>query len=137
MEYTECFSIMNNYERIIEANARLENFCKKYGLQGNLGSIFSIVLDEILNNIMTYSYNDSKEHIIDIKFIIEDDIFTLIFCDDGQPFDPGTVPVPALDEPIDERKAGGLGIHIVRKLMDEVDHRREEGKNYFIVKKRL
>ena len=56
---------------------------------------------------------------------------TIEMVDDGKPFDPLTeAPVPDVNAPMDERPIGGLGVFLVRKLMDELTYRREEGRNH-------
>ena len=49
--------------------------------------------------------------------------------DDGAAFDPREAPLPDLDAPLDQRQAGGLGMHLVRATMDAVEYRREDGRN--------
>jgi serine/threonine-protein kinase RsbW len=57
--------------------------------------------------------------------------------DDGQPFNPLEAPEADTTKPLEERTLGGLGIHLVRKLMDDLEYRRHEGKNLLVMKKRL
>ena len=57
--------------------------------------------------------------------------------DDGRPFNPLTAPAPDLTSAVEDRPVGGLGIHLVRSLMEQVDYRRESGKNHLIMSKRL
>ena len=54
--------------------------------------------------------------------------------DDGVPFDPRDAPLPDLDASLDERQAGGLGMHLVRSTMDGIDYRREGGRNVLTVR---
>ena len=54
--------------------------------------------------------------------------------DDGSAFDPREAPLPNLDAPLEERQAGGLGMHLVRETMDEIDYRREDGRNVLTVR---
>jgi serine/threonine-protein kinase RsbW len=57
--------------------------------------------------------------------------------DDGQPFNPLEAPEVDTTKPLEERTIGGLGIHIVRKLMDGLEYQRHEGKNLLVLKKHL
>jgi serine/threonine-protein kinase RsbW len=54
--------------------------------------------------------------------------------DDGRPFNPLEAPPPDIGKPLAEREVGGLGIHLVRKMMDELEYRRENDKNLLILK---
>jgi serine/threonine-protein kinase RsbW len=56
--------------------------------------------------------------------------------DDATPFNPLEVPAPDLDRPLDERLVGGLGIHLVRQVMDGLDYQRLDGKNLVVMKKK-
>jgi serine/threonine-protein kinase RsbW len=57
--------------------------------------------------------------------------------DDGRPFDPLLVPPPDLTLPLERRPIGGLGIHLIRSLMDEVAYARHDGRNVLKMAKRL
>ena len=57
--------------------------------------------------------------------------------DDGRPFDPLAVPEPDIEKSIDERKVGGLGIYLVRTLMDSLEYERRSDKNLLIMKKKM
>jgi len=62
---------------------------------------------------------------------------TTELCDTGRAFNPLKVPAPNLEAPLAERSLGGLGIHLVRSLMDGLEYRRENGKNVLTVRKRI
>jgi anti-sigma regulatory factor (Ser/Thr protein kinase) len=57
--------------------------------------------------------------------------------DDARPFNPLEAPKPNLDAPLEDRELGGLGIHLVRSLMDHVSYSRDEDKNVLTVRKRI
>jgi anti-sigma regulatory factor (Ser/Thr protein kinase) len=62
---------------------------------------------------------------------------TVTVEDDGVPFNPLEATEPDLDRPLEERSIGGLGIHLVKNLMDDVEYRREAGRNYLVMRKRV
>jgi anti-sigma regulatory factor (Ser/Thr protein kinase) len=94
-----------------------------------------MALDELLSNVISYGYQDSGEHKIRIKFSFESNILTIIIQDDGQPFDPTQIETPDLESSVEDRKIGGLGIHIVRNMMDEFSYERIDNKNVITLKK--
>ncbi|HEX3026476.1 MAG TPA: ATP-binding protein [Clostridia bacterium] len=94
-------------------------------------------LDEILTNTVGYGFKDSEEHEIIVKFVLYNKTLTIEIRDDGIPFNPLKQPEPDLSQNIEERPIGGLGIHLVRKMMDAVDYRREEGCNILTIKKHI
>jgi len=57
--------------------------------------------------------------------------------DDGRQFNPLELPEPDLEKKLEERPIGGLGIHLVRNLMDELEYRRTHNKNILIMKKKI
>ena len=98
----------------------------------------NLVLEELGLNILTHGGKGSgRRPEIEIVLTSEDDALTIEVLDDGQPFDPlEDAPEPAVDAAIEERTIGGLGIHFVRTLMDEVSYRREDGRNHLTLVKR-
>jgi serine/threonine-protein kinase RsbW len=92
-------------------------------------------LDELFTNIISYGFEDELEH--QIKFSLAKDRETLVVHveDDGRPFNPLDAAGPEVSQDLDSINIGGLGIHLVKKMMDEIDYQRVEGKNKLILKK--
>ena len=89
-----------------------------------------LVLEEIGTNIIKYGQEGERETQIDITLTSDRKSLTLEIIDDGKPFDPfADAPPPDLDSPVPERPIGGLGVYLVRELMDEASYRREDGMN--------
>ena len=68
-----------------------------------------------------------------MKVTVDDRTVTASVEDDGVEFDPREAPVPDLDLPIEMRKPGGLGMHLVKATMDSVEYRRQDGRNILTV----
>ncbi len=98
-------------------------------LEINLG------LDELFTNIISYGFGDESEH--QIKFSLAKDRETLVVQveDDGIPFNPLDAADPVESQDLDSINIGGLGIHLVKEVMDDIDYQRVEGKNKLILKK--
>ena len=93
--------------------------------------IFHIKLasEEILVNIINYAYSKGPGD-IEISFKSRgEDALVVEIADRGIAFDPLSLPEPDIHAPMEKRTIGGLGVFLVRKLMDEVAYRREEGRN--------
>jgi serine/threonine-protein kinase RsbW len=92
-------------------------------------------LDELFTNIIAYGFEDDSEH--QIKFSLAKDEETLVVQveDDGKPFNPLEAAGPAVSDDLDSINIGGLGIHLVKKMMDAIDYQRVKGKNRLILKK--
>lgn len=87
--------------------------------------------DEASTNIIEHAYGGEDVGIIDVSYTVDDGSFTIQLCDEGQPFNPDTVPPPPdingdlangaePDEVTQQLQVGGLGLHFIRNLMDEV-----------------
>ena len=89
-----------------------------------------LAIEEVVLNVMDYGY-DEGVHEFELILTSEADTLIIEVVDDGRPFDPlNDVPKPDLEATVEERKVGGLGIHLVRTMMDQVNYRREQGRNY-------
>lgn len=95
----------------------------------------NVVLDELLSNIINYGYADDAPHEIQVTLSATDAAVEIGIEDDGKAFDPLAAPEPDLTLPLAERPIGGLGLHFVRQLMDDVKYKRENNHNYMFLKK--
>ncbi|MXZ10676.1 MAG: ATP-binding protein [Gemmatimonadetes bacterium] len=96
-----------------------------------------LVLEELIVNTVNYGYDDDARHEIEVTLTSDEDVFTVEIIDDGHAFNPlSDAPEPDLDAGIEDRPIGGLGIHLMRVMMDDVHYRREENKNHLTLVKR-
>ena len=104
------------------------------------GFVFRVhlVLEELSLNIMNHG-KDRNLHEIEITLTSEAAALTIEIVDDGRPFNPlKDAPEPDLKSALEDRPVGGLGIHLVRTMMDELHYRREQGRNHLtLVKERI
>jgi len=115
----------------------VEAFGAEHHLQDSVLFALNLSLDEVVTNIICYAFTDAQEHPITVRLSLEGNMCCAEVVDEGWPFNPLNVPTPDLDAPVDARRIGGLGMHIVREMMDELDYRREEDRNVLTLKKRL
>ena len=92
-----------------------------------------VSLDEILTNVIGYGFEDDAIHLIEIDVECARGEFTIEIIDDGKPFDPLSQPPPDLEADLENREVRGLGIHLVRKLMDRVRYTRRDGRNHLFI----
>lgn len=97
----------------------------------------NLALDEIFTNTVSYGFKDYDEHLINIHLLIDEKELIIKIEDAGIPFNPIDIPDPDLNAPLAERKTGGLGIHLVKRKMDEMHYQRRQGKNILLLKKKL
>lgn len=102
------------------------------------GECFDIQLavDELFTNIALYAY-DAHVGVMELDIRAEQGLITITITDSGKPFDPLTLPPPDITSDLDERRVGGLGIHLVREVTDTVTYARREGRNILTIKKRI
>ena len=115
----------------------LEEFSDNENLTVGIAQAAELALDELLNNIISYGYVDSDQHKITVEMSVEENALRIVVSDDGIPFNPFEQKTPDLDLPIEERKLGGLGIHLVKKFMDECSYQRLEERNVVTLLKSL
>jgi anti-sigma regulatory factor (Ser/Thr protein kinase) len=95
-----------------------------------------IVIDEIFSNVSSYAYSpDTGEIVIGVK--ADESIIILEFRDSGKAYNPLLNDDPDITLSTDEREIGGLGIFMVKNIMDSVEYRRDGGKNILTIKKYL
>ena len=88
-----------------------------------------LATDEAASNIIEHAYEGASDGLLEISCGVNGSDITIILVDHGEPFDPSEVPTPDLKADLSERKIGGLGIFLMRKLMDEVRYQAEPRKN--------
>jgi sigma-B regulation protein RsbU (phosphoserine phosphatase) len=108
---------------------KVDAFATRSKLPAATTSKLKIVLDELISNIINYGYADDAEHEIEICLELVGHRLVVTIADDGVPFNPLTVKPPDTSAPLSEREIGGLGIHLVRNLVDEISYRRRVDKN--------
>ncbi len=97
----------------------------------------NLALDEVLTNIMAYGYDDGRPHDIVVRLSIGPGALVVEAEDDGRPFNPLEAAAPRLDQPLAERAVGGLGLHLVRSVMDGLEYRRHGERNVLVMKKSI
>ena len=89
----------------------------------------NLILEELGLNIINYGH-DGGLHEIDFTLTSTDEELKIEIVDDGKPFDPITdAPVPDVNAPMEERRVGGLGVHLVQEMTDEMHYRRVRDTN--------
>jgi serine/threonine-protein kinase RsbW len=88
-----------------------------------------MAVDEACANVIEHAYQGEDEHPIDIAVIVQPDRFTVRIRDEGVGFNPKSYSEPDLLQFAHARRSGGFGVHIIRKLMDQVEYRKRGSKN--------
>ncbi|MGH7825124.1 MAG: ATP-binding SpoIIE family protein phosphatase [Candidatus Binatia bacterium] len=126
----------NKLSELERLNQALMEFSQRHGLAPRVVHDLNLALEEILTNIISYGYTDNREHEIKVRLSAQTGEVTAEVEDDGQRFNPLEAPEPDTEKPLEERTIGGLGIHLVRKLMDGLEYKRQGDRNLLTMKKK-
>ena len=107
------------------------------GLPQKLVFEINLALDELFTNISSYGFADDDEHDIKITITPQDEEIIIVIEDEGVPFNPVDADTPDLECSIENCQIGGLGIHIIMKLMNEVCYQRCNNKNILTMRKTI
>ncbi len=122
--------VETRHAELNEIVAAVESMAEREKWSPGLVFRVQLAIEEVVLNVMDYGY-DEGAHEFELILTSEADTLTIEVVDDGRPFDPlNDVPTPDLEATVEERKVGGLGIHLVRTMMDQVNYRREQGRNH-------
>ena len=122
------------------ATAFIDRELEKIGCAGKAKTQINIAIDEIITNIASYAYAGEKENgmmTIGFAFDAGTETAEITFADEGMAFDPLSAAEPDVNLPAEERQIGGLGIFMVKKSMDDVSYRYEDGHNILTIVKNL
>jgi serine/threonine-protein kinase RsbW len=131
------FELKNRASELATLCERLERIAEQLKLSRRSVFEINLALDELFTNIISYGYTDRDEHTVRICIGAEGDRLTIVMEDDGVPFNPLERPPPDTPCRIESCKVGGLGIHLVKNLMDEAGYHRCDGKNVLTLAKTI
>ena len=123
VRYAAKFEFLDEIREFVGEIARKGGFGDKdvYNIQ--------LATDEAASNIIEHAYEGVKDGILDLSCGMESELIKIILIDYGEPFDPSAIPMPDLQADLSDRKIGGLGIFLMRKLMDEVHYEPRDDKS--------
>lgn len=130
-------SISNQLEQLTQIAVFVEELCEELELGADLVFNLNLVLEEAVTNVIMYAFPEGGEHLIGLEATTADGVLSLTVQDDGVAFDPTAVPEADVSLSAEERPIGGLGIFLIRQIMDKVVYQRTEGKNVLTMKKKL
>ncbi|SRR6266498_5946173 len=121
IQFAAKFEYLDEIREFVGDIARAGGFSEKdiYNIQ--------LATDEAASNIIEHAYENKSGGVLELSCGMQRDMITIILIDHGESFDPNEVPMPDLKADLSDRKIGGLGIFLMRKLMDEVHY--EPGPN--------
>ncbi len=128
--------VPGEHARVEDLNASLEAVLARHCIARGVRDDVRLIVEELASNAIDHGGAVGRNE-LSVDIGIRDGVLTLSFSDDGAPFDPTDAPPPDLDAGIDERPIGGLGLHLIRQLAEEISYRREGGFNLLKVSLRI
>ena len=127
--------IHNDIQQIPQLADYVETIAAEKHLDHSLTLSLNLALEEAVTNVIMYAYPKGTDGLVDIEAIIRKDSLSFVISDSGQAFDPTAQPDVDITKGVDERQVGGLGIYLVRSIMDNLSYERSDGKNIFSMTK--
>lgn len=129
-------AIPNELAALPVASETLKRFGADNGVPDKALVQLQVALDEIVSNIIKYAWPEGGSHELTICLTAHRGAVEIEIVDDGQAFDPLTVPPPVQPPKGRRPRPGGVGIHITRNLIDGIEYVRADGENHIILTKR-
>ena len=129
--------LANDIAEISRLNEFIDELGEAFSLSPDIIFNLNLVLEEAVVNIINYAYPKEEHESIYLSAKLHDRSIILVLTDTGKEFDPTMAPEADLTLSADERPIGGLGIFLIRQMMNEVKYERIDGKNVLTLEKRL
>ena len=129
--------LANDISEIAKLNEFVEEIGADFSLSSEVVFNLNLVLEEAVVNIINYAYPKEEHETIYLSAMLRNGSVILVLTDTGKEFDPTMVPETDITLSADERPIGGLGIFLIRQIMNEVKYERIDGKNVLTLEKRL
>jgi len=130
-------TLKNDISEVERVMSIVAGLCARNSIPPETEYDLNLAMDEMIANVAKHAYPEGGEHLFTVQITLSPEEFIATIEDDGMEFDPTRHPTPNLDAPLEERKQGGLGIHLVRQIMSSVNYQRLAGKNVVTLRKKL
>jgi anti-sigma regulatory factor (Ser/Thr protein kinase) len=127
--------IHNDFDNLPAAADATAQFLERNGASSDVVFAANLAIEEIVSNIIKYGYHDALKHEITVRLALLERTLEIEICDDGGEFNPFNQ--PESDASSEARQIGGLGIHLVRNMLDTCSYERRDGQNIVKLSKKL
>lgn len=134
---TLTLQVPGTIDAILPATVQAEAWLVEQQVSFEAMYLVSLAIEELVTNCIKYGYQDSNNHTIDFLLSVSEGTLRLDVIDDGSPFNPLEATRPDLSLPPEKRPIGGVGLHLLRELADEMNYERKDGTNRLRLTKRM
>ena len=129
--------LQNDIRQIPELAVFVDGLAEEMSLDPSLAMGLNLALEEAVTNVMMYAYPAGESGTVEIEVDAREDRVVFRLTDAGVPFDPTAAPAADITLGVEERPIGGLGIFLVRQIMDSVVYERRDGRNILTLTKNV
>lgn len=129
--------LQNEVAEISKLAIFIEELGEEFGLSPELVFNLNLVLEEAVSNVILYAYPKEEHQTISLIARKKDNQLIFVLTDSGKEFDPTQAPDADITLSAEDRPIGGLGIFLIRQIMNTVEYQRIEGKNVLTLGKEL
>lgn len=129
--------LCNRIEEISRMASFLEGIGEEFALSVEDSFNIHLAMEEAVTNVIMYAYPQDEEHEIELSVSCADKEMIFTITDSGKEFDPTLHPEADVTLSLEERPVGGLGIFLIRRIMQKVEYNRVEGRNILTMVKNL
>jgi serine/threonine-protein kinase RsbW len=131
------YTIPASTDSLKDVREIIETACAKYKISKKTVYEITLAVDEACTNIIKHAYHNSSDKQINISLTVSEKLFEIKLTDTGEHFDPSKIPNPDIRESQKQKKGGGLGVFLMKKIMDEVKYKTIGNKNELTLIKKL
>ena len=135
--FQRSLTLTNDLQRVPRLNTFIEEACQDNGFDMSTTMQLNLAIEEAVVNVMNYAYPAGSKGDITIEAKSDSENMTFIISDTGKPFDPTAKPEVDTTLGVEDRSIGGLGIHLIRQIMDHINYERIDGHNVLTLIKKL
>jgi serine/threonine-protein kinase RsbW len=136
-ERSQTITLNNDLTEIARLAEFVDLFCAPLGSCDKDRLSLQLALEEAVTNIIKHGYGDVQPHTFTVELSCTDRRVIAIVVDDAPAFDPLTRPEVDTSVPLEQRTIGGLGVHLLKKLMDSARYERRDGRNILTLVREL
>ena len=130
-------TLTNDIQQVPQLADFVDMVCEEAGMDMAIAIQMNLAMEEAVVNVMDYAYPAGTVGDVTIEAESDDDQLQFTIIDSGTPFDPTAKEEVDTTLSAEERPIGGLGIHLVRQLMDSINYERIDGKNILTLRKKI